>query len=274
MKRLITIVPLALIMLMVLGNAAYAAYEPDIDYMEVMIEAAKTGDYEKGYAAELARNEKIDALGLTYEKSSFSDLVLSMSQADSLQSQETTTEDSYVEYEAETDYSQVMKEAVTTGDYEKGYAAELLRNKKIDVLGLQYPKYSFNDLMLLSKIIYAEAGSEWLTDDWKMCVGEVVMNRVASPEFPGTIEEVLTQPGQYYGSGSSYFNRLIPSYRCAAAAARLLNGHRLMEKSVVFQANFKQGGGTCLSFYDNHLGWTYFCYSNRPDLYTSVDFAA
>lgn len=201
MKRLITVIPAAIIMLMALGTGAHAtgayvtAYEAEVDYTELMIDAAVTGDYEKGYAAELARNEKIDGLGLTYQK------------------------------------------------------------------------YSFSDLMLLSKIIYAEAGSEWLSDEWKMCVGEVVMNRVASPEFPNSIEAVLTQPGQYYGSGSTYFNRIIPSARCTQAAVRLLSGERLMDSTVVFQANFRQGSGTCLSFYDNYLGWTYFCYSNRPDLY-------
>ena len=267
MKRLITIVPAAIIVLMVLGTSAHAAYEAETDYSELMIDAAVKGDNEKGYKAELARNEKIDELGLPYQKYSFSDLVLSMSLVASTQSLETTTEDVYAEHESEIDYTQVMIEAVTTGDNERGYTAELARNEKIDRLGLPHQKYSFSDLMLLSKVIYAEAGSEWLSDEWKMCVGEVVMNRVASPEFPNTIEEVLTQPGQYYGSGSTYFNRIIPSDRCTRAAVRLLNGERLMEPSVVFQANFRQGGGTCLSYYDNCLGWTYFCYSNRPNLY-------
>lgn len=198
MKRWLSVVPATIIMFAVLGTSAYAAYEPETNYTDIMVQAAMVGDYEKGAAAETSRNEKIDELCLDYEK------------------------------------------------------------------------YTFNDLMLLSKIIQAEAGSEWLSDDWKMCVGEVVMNRVASPEFPDTIAEVLAQPGQYYGSGSSYFNKLLPSFRCVMAAVRLMNGERLMEPSVVFQANFKQGSGTCTALYDNYLGWTYFCYSNKTDLYTDV----
>ncbi len=170
-------------------------------------------------------------------------------------------------FSADVDYSSQMIEAAVTGDYEAGLAAQQTRDEKITTMGLEEESYTFEDLMLLSKIIYAEAGSVWLSDDWKMCVGEVVLNRVASPEFPNTIKEVLEQPGQYYGSNSRYFNNLLPSERCVIAAMRLLNGERLLEPSVVFQANFVQGGGTQTAFYDKHLGWTYFCYSSNLKLY-------
>ncbi len=173
----------------------------------------------------------------------------------------------YADYDPDIDYSALMIEAATHGDYETGSAAELARNEKIADLGIIVPEIKFDELMLISKIIYAEAGSVWLDDDWKMCVGEVVFNRVASPEFPNTIKEVLEQPGQYYGANSRYFNNLIPTERCVLAAMRLFNGERLMEPSVVFQANFRQGGGTHTAVYDSHLGWTYFCYSRNVSLY-------
>ena len=170
-------------------------------------------------------------------------------------------------FSADVDYSSQMIAAAVTGDYEAGLAAQQARDEKIASLGLEEESYTFEDLMLLSKIIYAEAGSEWLSDEWKMCVGEVVLNRVASPEFPDTIKEVLEQPGQYYGANSRYFNNLLPSERCVVAAMRLLNGERLLEPSVVFQANFIQGGGAQTAVYDKYLGWTYFCYSTKLELY-------
>ena len=169
-------------------------------------------------------------------------------------------------YDPNTDYAQVMVQAASVGDYETGQAAEAARNEKIAAMGLTDQPCTFNDLMLLSKIIYAEAGSEWLSDEWKMSVGEVVLNRVASPEFPDTIAEVLAQPGQYYGANSRYFNSLIPSARCAQCAMRLLNGERILEPSVVFQANFRQGGGVQTAYYDKTLGWTYVCYSSKKYL--------
>ena len=176
---------------------------------------------------------------------------------------------------AGTDYMEEMVWAAVEGDYEAGEAAAQARNDKIAELGLDEVEIEFEDLYLLSKIMYAEAGSVWLSDEWKMCVGEVVLNRVASPEFPDTIPEVLEQPGQYYGKNNSYFENLRPTERCVRLAIRLLEGERVLnDPSVVFQANFKQGGGTHTKLVDDQLGATYFCYSIRPYLYEEVTEAA
>ena len=145
--------------------------------------------------------------------------------------------------------------------------AEVVAEDQPDMFSAPQIQYSDSDLMLLAKVIYAEAGSEFLSDEWKMCVGEVVLNRVASPEFPNTIYDVVYQQGQYQGARSGYIASLTPSERCIDIAKRLLNGERIMEPSVVFQANFKQGSGVYKALYDSNLGWTYFCYSTNMSLY-------
>ena len=145
--------------------------------------------------------------------------------------------------------------------------AEVVAEDQPDMFSAPQPQYSESDLMLLAKVIYAEAGSDFLSDEWKMCVGEVVLNRVASPEFPNTIPDVVYQPGQYHGARSGYIASLIPSERCIEIARRLLDGERIMEPSVVFQANFKQGSGVNKALYDSNLVWTYFCYSSNINLY-------
>ena len=170
-------------------------------------------------------------------------------------------------FDPEVDYMSRMLDAVASGDTAAGEAAELSRNEKIIALEMEHIPIAFDDLNLLSKIMYAEAGSVWLDDDWRLCVGEVVLNRVASPEFPNTIREVLDQPGQYYGPNSAYLAQLLPDRNCAVLAQRLLEGYRSMEPSVVFQANFQQGSGVYLARCDSQLGWTYFCYSLRPEMY-------
>ena len=166
-----------------------------------------------------------------------------------------------------TNYSEIMIISAINGDTVTGLKAEQNRNVKIDKQGLSYPKIKFNDLFLVSKIMTAEAGSSWLSDEWKMAVGEVLLNRVASPEFPNTVEECIYQPGQYYSKNSSYFKKLLPWERETRLAWRLLEGERHLEPSVVFQANFAQGARTFKSFYDRYLGRTYFCYSTKPGLY-------
>ncbi len=51
------------------------------------------------------------------------------------------------------------------------------------------------DLFLLARVIYAEARGEPF--EGQVAVGAVVLNRVRSPLFPNTIEEVIYQPGQF-----------------------------------------------------------------------------
>lgn len=169
---------------------------------------------------------------------------------------------------AETNYMSEMIRSIEVGAADWGYAAEAARNQKIADGALSSKPIAYGDLQMLSKIIYLEAGSGWLSDEWKLCVGEVVMNRVASPEFPNTVSEVIRQPGQYYGANSGRFDRCKPDARCIKLALRLLEGERLMVPSVVFQSNFRQGSGVYRAFHDNHLGSTYFCYSNHPELYS------
>lgn len=172
------------------------------------------------------------------------------------------------DYDPEADYLSIMCRAAMCGDIEAGRAAEICRNESIRTQGLDETEISFDELYLLSKVLFIEAGSPKISDEWRMCIGEVVMNRVLSPEFPDTVREVIFQEGQYAGVGTPEFEYLItPTQDCVSAALRLLEGERVMEPSVVFQANFPQGGGIYKSFYSDDFGFTYLCVSTRPELY-------
>ena len=45
--------------------------------------------------------------------------------------------------------------------------------------------------------IYQEAGGDECSDECRIDVGDVMLNRVTDPRFPNTLEGVLTAPGQY-----------------------------------------------------------------------------
>ncbi|MBE6913851.1 MAG: cell wall hydrolase [Ruminococcaceae bacterium] len=174
------------------------------------------------------------------------------------------------DYDPNADYMAQMLQAACEGDYSAGVRAQQQRAEKLTAEGLSYPAVDFEELMLLSKIIYAEAGSVWLDENWKMAVGEVVLNRMASPEFPNTMREVLEQPGQYYGKNSRYFAGIKPSAACVDAARRLLEGERVLnEPAVVFQSNYRLGSGVFLELRDSALGSTYLCWSSHRELYAS-----
>lgn len=125
------------------------------------------------------------------------------------------------------DYLGMMSRAAARGDVTAGREAEALRAALIDETGSNEPKVSFDELYLLSRFINCEAGSIWVSDELRMCVGEVVLNRVASPEYPDSIEEVIYQEGQYEKVGTEEFQNLTqPALACVDAAMRLLLGER------------------------------------------------
>lgn len=165
-------------------------------------------------------------------------------------------------------YLNEMTEAAAAGDVEAGRSAEEKRNAVIDASAAESDpgKISFDDLYLLSKVICYEAGSDWLTDEFRICVGEVIMNRVTSPEYPDSIHDVIYQKGQYACVNSARFAGLVPTEECIDAALRLLCGERRMVPSVVFQSNDLQGEPFTM-YTDRRLGTTYFCLSENQELY-------
>ena len=175
---------------------------------------------------------------------------------------------SSISYEADLEgyYLSEMIDAAKRGDVEAGRTAcrnrdEIIARKEMDAQAL-----SFDDLYLLARLIHAEAGSDWLTDEFRMCIGEVVMNRVASPEFPNTLSEVVYQKGQYSCVTKPGFESLVPGENFVYIALELLRGERVMAGSVVYCSSMIQGD--VFSVYEDwRLGVTYFCVSPNIELY-------
>lgn len=99
-----------------------------------------------------------------------------------------------------------------------------------------------DDLYLLAHLIYGEAGASYCSDDMQVYVGSVVLNRVKSPDFPNTIEEVIFQKGQYACTWDGNFYRE-PDDRAWEIANDLLYYGSMLPDDVVFQAEFTQGSG-------------------------------
>lgn len=164
--------------------------------------------------------------------------------------------------EPEPDWLSLLREAVLSGDREAGVAAAEAWNADES-----RPQLDYDELRLLSKLITWEAGSVWLTDELRMGVGEVALNRVASPEYPDTLEKVVYQYGQYEGTDSYFFRSVLqPSEPCVEAALRLLQGERILQPQVVFAGHDVQGPVHSV-FRDMHYGSIYFCESRYPELY-------
>lgn len=121
---------------------------------------------------------------------------------------------------------------------------------------------------LLAKAIYACTGQVSFCREWRLCIGELLLNRVASPEFPDTLEEVIYADETYCGKVEGYFAAITPDSRAYAAADRLLAGERVLnDPSVVWQNCHIYDGGVCKSYYDYRWGTIYFCRSPQQELY-------
>lgn len=112
------------------------------------------------------------------------------------------------------------------------------------------PWWTEEELELLACTIYCEAGSDSISDETRLMVGQVVINRVNSPDYPDTIYDVLTQRGQYgrfFWTGVVWPSRAGRSVEAHAVeraydcAERVLGGEWLLPTDVIYQAGFVQG---------------------------------
>lgn len=131
-----------------------------------------------------------------------------------------------------------------------------LSEKNTETIEKTDEKINSDDLDLMARIIYAEAGN--CSDEEQLLVGNVIMNRVASSKYPNTIREVIYQKGQYSPTWNGAINKK-PSEKAIKNAKRILNGERFCPTNVVYQAMFKQGSGVYKAL-KNPDGITYFCY--------------
>lgn len=112
------------------------------------------------------------------------------------------------------------------------------------------PTYTEEELEMMALVIYQEAGADRCSDDTRLMVGTVVMNRIADPRFPDTMYEVLTQEAQYgrlHWTGIVWPDRARDPDEAHAVdrayeiAERILLGERVLPADVIWQAEFVQG---------------------------------
>lgn len=110
--------------------------------------------------------------------------------------------------------------------------------------------YTEEELEILAIIIYQEAGANAISDETRLMVGNVFLNRVYSDGFPDTFREVALQARQYgtlHWTGIRWPERAQDAaeeqavQRAYDIAKRLLDGERVLDEDVVWQAEFQQG---------------------------------
>lgn len=91
--------------------------------------------------------------------------------------------------------------------------------------------YNQEDLYWLSRIIYAESGNQSL--EGKIAVGNVVLNRVASTQFPNTVYDVIFQRNQFTPASNGRIQKT-PTAECVIAAKLALEGANTAGNALYF----------------------------------------
>ena len=97
--------------------------------------------------------------------------------------------------EPEPDYLGMMIQAAQQGDVEAGRQAQELWELSLAENKREETPMSFDQLYLLSRLIHFKYGHYRYSNELRMCAGEVILNRMASAEYPDTMEEVIFQKG-------------------------------------------------------------------------------
>ncbi|MDR0838335.1 MAG: cell wall hydrolase [Oscillospiraceae bacterium] len=117
--------------------------------------------------------------------------------------------------------------------------------------------FTKDDLLWMARIIAAEARGE--SFDGKLAVGNVIMNRVASPYFPDTVYDVIfdRRSGVQFTptSNGAVFND--PPEECVAAAELALGGANVVGDCLYFAATTRCWAGNNRDYY-GAIGGHYF----------------
>jgi len=103
---------------------------------------------------------------------------------------------------------------------------------KVVIPQIMKEKEPHPDLLLLAKIIHAEAGYEPF--DGQLAVGNVILNRVEDPRFPDTIKAVIYQRGQFTPAMNGSLERTEPNKSSIEAAEKVLNGENVVGDALYF----------------------------------------
>lgn len=93
---------------------------------------------------------------------------------------------------------------------------------------------SLGEYDLFCRIIEAEAPNEGLQG--KIMVANVILNRVASPEFPNTITSVINAPGQFSPVRSGKINRVNVTEETKLAVNKALEGENYIGMAMYFKS--------------------------------------
>ena len=144
----------------------------------------------------------------------------------------------------------IMVEAVTI-DAEVTHSMN--RVIEVQTLERQCP-YTDEEIYLIALVTLAEAEGE--CEEGKRLVIDTILNRVDSPHFPNTVEEVIYQPYQFSSMWNDRYTRVtVTDDICDLVREEIY--HRLNTEVIFFTANQYGMYGTPMFQVENHYFSSY-----------------
>jgi len=149
-------------------------------------------------------------------------MVWAYSETEVVQIQQSLKELGYFNEEVTGYYGDITRQAVKDFQFDYGLPVTgEVDGSTASMLGIHLGGQQSNDLYILAKCIYAEARGEIYVG--QVAVGAVILNRVASPDFPNTIYGVVYQPWAFTAVSDGQIS-LEPDDTAYEAAQDALNG--------------------------------------------------
>ena len=219
-KELAIILPLAGSLLAI--SVFYNKNEPKSDFQKQNINSSVTTKnidtnlctttFKDTATTVKSKTSSVDTTSITTDISTSNITTVASEVSDNITDIATAELNCEFEYTALESYIENNYDTETTCVYEM-YEPEVIYESEEVVIeenyDIEYSEYNgettsdnyltdYEYIMLCNAVAY-EAGSDWIPTSEKAKVAEVIMNRVASPDFPNTIYDVLTQEGQFVG---------------------------------------------------------------------------
>ena len=114
-------------------------------------------------------------------------------------------------------------------------------------------RYTDEDYQVLLRIVQAEAGV--CDAKGKILVADVIINRVLSGKFPGSVKAVVYEPSQFQPVSNGAINSVKVTPETIASVDRALEGEDYSNGALYFMN--RRGSGGAAGWFDRHLTYLF-----------------
>ncbi len=248
-----------------IGSTSFSAFLNNTDYLKMLsdYDGKMLAKYKKTKEAVIAKEEvmekekaELDGLKaqIEAEQARIGDLISTTNNyVAQYQSQINTASQEILAYEAdiEAKEKEIADQQENIEALRAQYQRELEMSRAARAAAwrdISEVTFEDGDRYLLANIIYCEAGGE--PYEGKLAVGAVVINRVLSSRYPGTVSGVIYQPYQFSPVGSGRFALALAENKanaaCYAAADEAMRGASNVGSCLYFRTPLEGMEGTII----------------------------